>query len=85
MAMVGAEQSSKSFTSADASNGGGYDALGPRRKDEEAVADTLVTALGVVVLDVFGNESSDVPLTERDDASDTLPTGGLGLGFPRGA
>lgn len=49
--------------------------LQAQRRDE-SIADTLVVSLSVVVLDKLGNEHAKMPLTERDDAAQTLAANG---------
>jgi len=76
IAMIEVEQSTKPLTSLDVSDGAFCGALGRRRQRKQAVADALVISFQLIVLDVLGNELSEVPLTERNDAGETLTADG---------
>jgi len=76
IAMIEVEQSTKPLTSLDVSDGAFCGAFGRRRQRKQAVADALVISFQLIVLDVLGNELSEVPLTERNDAGETLTADG---------
>jgi len=71
--MIIAEQSAESFTP---SNGARGEVVVARKRRERPIPKTLVVALEVVVRDILGDELTQVPLPDRDDAAEALTANG---------